>query len=575
METVKENTPEVKKKKIWPWVVVIALLLAGAGGAACWYFWPRPLLTAEMFVAADLETAPIYDAEGGAAGELVRGTTVTYVVEEEGEEEAYPGMTRLVMGGVDENGEVFEDGGVFAWIENAHLTDDPAKVVQTEKVYANMTMNLYDEVGYPAAALVEKGEELQVTGFEGLDENGVVQKYIVQVQRKDAVESGYITANYVCRTQEEASVIYNEKLSAIHAKRGDPYDGGDAKSLDYSYREKGNFPDNVMPKEVKALYLNNEFIPDVDTYLKIAKGCGINAFVIDIQDGGAVGYASPTMEKYSPSAYKAAWNGLEEYKNAVQKIKDAGYYVVGRITTFNDPYFAEDHPEYLIANPKGKPLKIGGMYWPSAYQRYVWQYKVDLALEAVELMGFNEIQFDYVRFPDGTWWFDDDEIDYRNTYGETKAQAIQRFLIYAADKLHAAGAYISADVFGETSNGYVCAYGQYWPAISNVVDAISAMPYPDHYGASGDWLPWEHPYDVLYSFGSSAAERQKETPCPAAVRTWIQAYSAIHEPYTYYGPNQIAAQIKALRDSGNTGGYMTWNAASSIQKYYDIQSALD
>ena len=575
MEAVKENVTEVKKKKIWPWILVSVLVLAAAGAAALWYFRPQPLVLDQAYVAADLETAPIYyyEEESTTTGEMVRGTLVTFVVEEPSEE--HPDMVRLVMES-PEGEEVFEDEATFAWIKTADLVDDPSKVVLTEKVYANMTMNLYDEVGYPAPALVEKGEELKVIGFDGLTEKGFVERYIVEVQRKDGTETGYMTANYVCRTQEESTVIYNEKLSAIHAKRGDPYDGGDAKSLDYSYREKGNFPDNVMPKEVKALYLNNEFIPNVDTYLKIAKGSGINAFVIDIQDGGAVGYASPTMEKYSPSAYKAAWNGLEEYRAAVKKIKDAGYYVIGRITTFNDPYFAKDHPENLIANAKnGKPLEIGGMYWPSAYQRYVWQYKVDLALEAVELMGFNEIQFDYVRFPDGTWWYDDDEIDYRNTYGETKAQAIQRFLIYAADKLHAAGAYISADVFGETSLGYVCAYGQYWPAMSNVVDAISAMPYPDHYGASGDWLPWEHPYDVLYSFGSTAADRQKETPCPAAVRTWIQAYSAIHEPYTYYGPNQIAAQIKALRDTGNTGGYMTWNAASSIEKYYDIQSALN
>ena len=147
--------------------------------------------------------------------------------------------------------------------------------------------------------------------------------------------------------------------------------------------------------------------------------------------------------------------------------------------------------------------------------------------------------------------------------------------MYACDRLHDAGVYVSADVFGECAEAYVCAYGQYWPAITNVVDAISAMPYPDHYSAYGDWLPWEHPYETLQTFGKKAAARQTEVPTPGAVRTWIQAYSAIKEPYTYYGPNQIAAQIRALRDTGNTGGYMTWNAASNISKYRDISSALD
>ena len=565
MEQVKEVREGAKKKRVWPWVLVTVLVLAAAG-VACWYFWPRPLVLAEAYVAADLETVTVYDEEGAAAGEIVRGSTVTYVVEEEDEER--PGMIRLVVGDVEEK--------VFHWIAAEHLTDDATKVVTTEKMYVRTPLCLLDETGAVPGELVEAGEALTVIGFEGLDETGFVARYKVTAMATDgSVAEGYVRADYLRRTEEDALKRDNEEIWEIHAKRGDPYDGGDAAGLDYHPREKTPIEGNVMPDEVKALYLNNEFVADVDTYLDIADGCGINAFVIDIQDGGAIGYASPTMQKYSPTAYEAAWNDLDEYQAAVKKIKDAGYYVVGRITTFNDPYFAEDHPEYLIAGTNGKPLKIGGMYWPSAYQRYVWQYKVDLALEAVELMGFNEIQFDYVRFPDGTWWFDDDEIDYRNVYGESKAQAIQRFLMYAYDRLHEAGAYISADVFGECSMGYVCAYGQYWPAISNVVDAISAMPYPDHYSASGDWLPWEHPYDVLYSFGASAAERQTETSSPAAVRTWIQAYSAIREPYTYYGPNQVAAQIKALRDTGNTGGYMTWNGASSISKYYDIQSALN
>lgn len=100
-------------------------------------------------------------------------------------------------------------------------------------------------------------------------------------------------------------------------------------------------------------------------------------------------------------------------------------------------------------------------------------------------MGFNEIQFDYVRFPDRTYSYEKSgEISMQNTYGEEKAQAIQKFLMYASDEIHSVGAYISADVFGESAHNYVTGYGQYWPAISNVVDVISAMPYPDHF-----WCP--------------------------------------------------------------------------------------
>jgi len=378
----------------------------------------------------------------------------------------------------------------------------------------------------------------------------------------------------VTDTQEAALANYDDGSYAIHADREDHYGGGYGANLDYFPREKGPIPGNEMPEECRTLYMATWSIDNVDEYLAIANGCDINAFVVDVVDGGAVGYAADVMQANCPSAVGAASNTVEEYKAAIQKLKDAGYYVIGRITTFNDTYFTWDHPEYAISDLSGNRLKLSGEYWPTAYSREAWQYKVDLAVEAVELMGFNEIQFDYVRFPDRTYSYEKaGTIDFRNTYGESKAQAIQRFLMYATDILHEKGAYVSADVYGESAFTYVTAYGQYWPAISNVVDAISGMPYPDHFGAQGSWKPWEHPYDILNSWGKSVVARQSETATPAAVRTWIQAYNAIKEPYNTYGPDEIAAQIKGLRDAGCTGGYMTWNSAASISKYTSLMPA--
>ncbi len=547
------------KKSRLPLVLLVAVLLVAAGVAA-YFLWPRPLVTAQGYIASPTETAPYTGEEGAALGTYPRGTAITYVVEEEDED--YPGMVRLVLGEKE-----------FAYIAKEHLTDDVAKAVTTEAVYATTATTLVDEAGSAPLAQLLKGDELQVTGYDGLTAEGAVVRYRI---RTEGGTEGYVPSRYVSLEQETAAKLHDEELQAFHAARGDDWGGGDAGELDYEPRPKVSIEGNTMPAEVKALYLNSEFVPLVDTYLDIASGTGINAFVIDIQDGEAVAYQSPTMEKYSPTAYAESRNTLADYRAAVKKIQDAGYYTIGRITAFNDPYYATDHPEHLIARTSdGQPQKIVGMYWPSVFQRGVWQYKVDLAIEAIETMGFNEIQFDYVRFPDGTWDFSDGYLDYRNDYGESKAQAVQRFLMYAADRIHDAGAYISADVFGECSSSYVCAYGQYWPAITNVVDVISAMPYPDHYAASGSYLPWEHPYETLYGFGESAAQRQTEAPTPGAVRTWIQAYSAIREPYTYYGPNEVAAQIQALRDTGNTGGYMTWHGASDTDKYYTLRPAFD
>ena len=413
------------------------------------------------------------------------------------------------------------------------------------------------------------GSELEFYLFR-LDENGEVLRWAVSCDRGQ----GYIDGENVRMTEEEALAQYDDALYQRHAARGDAWGGGDAAGLDYYPTEKPAFTDNVMPDEVRALYLNGSAIQYADSYIRLAQGTGINAFVVDIVDGTAVSYASPVMQQYSPSAYAAAQDTMEGFKANVQKLRDAGYYVIGRITAFNDAHLAADHPEYVISDLNGTPLKISSMYWPSAYNRTVWQYKVELALEAAAL-GFNEIQFDYIRFPDGAYKYEQaGTIDYKNTYGESKAQAVQRFLIYAAERLHDAGYYISGDVFGECANAYVTACGQYWPAISSVVDAISGMPYPDHYSAQGDYKPWEHPYTTVHNFGESAMARQSETASPGAVRTWIQCYNAIREPYNHYGAAELADEVRALRDAGCTGGFMTWNGASDIDKYAEVISAL-
>lgn len=559
-EREREQPVRRRRRSRWPGALLALLGLVVIAGLV-WHFTrqePEPLTLAEGYVAAPGESTALYDELGQEVQTLIRGSKISYVVEEPWEE--HPDQLRVPLG-EDEKGKP-----VFGWLNRENLSEALSGVVTLDTVYVRRAQNLTDAGGAPTGPLVERGQALTVTGYLGLQADGSVSQY--------QAEGGYIPAQYVRLSQAEAEAAYDQAVYQLHADRGDSWGGGDAAGLDFDPYEKPAFADNPMPEKVKALYLNNAAICYPESYIALAQQSGINAFVVDIMDGGAIGYASPTMQKYSPSAYAGAYNTLEEYQAGVKKLKDAGYYVIGRITTFNDPNLAADHPEQVISDLSGVPLKVSGMYWPTAYNRLVWQYKVDLALEAVELMGFNEIQFDYVRFPDGTWNHDKaGTIDYHNTYGESKAQAIQRFLQYACDRLHAAGVYVSADVFGECAESYVTAYGQYWAAISGVVDAISAMPYPDHYSAVGSWLPWEHPYECMKTFGDKAAQRQTETPTPAVVRTWIQCYNAIRAPYNTYGPDEVAAQIRALEDSGNTGGYMTWNGASSVEKYRSLLPA--
>ena len=203
-------------------------------------------------------------------------------------------------------------------------------------------------------------------------------------------------------------------------------------------------------------------------------------------------------------------------------------------------------------------------------------YNIVLALEAGE-MGFDEIQFDYIRTPE----YIPNNAEMHNRYQESYSQAVIHFLNYAAEILHDHKMYLSADVFGETS-GYdtknarcfVSGYGQFWPAVSNAVDVISSMPYPDHFapGAFGISAPWEDPGTLMLKWGQATKNCQDITYFPAKVRTWILAQNSATYG-TVYDAAKITAQIDALEKAGVNDGYMTWNAASSPVKYKQYQKA--
>lgn len=452
------------------------------------------------------------------------------------------------------------------------VTEEQASIFETEK-YVRTSTTVYN-IDNTILGFIKKGDPIKIKGFDKII-NGVVYRYKIEYNDKE----GLVYSKYLVDTKEEADKSYDEENSyQIHVKRGNTQGGGEAGNLDFYPYEKAHFEENKMPEEVRSLYMNAGVVKSVDSYIELAKKTNINAFVVDIKDNTAPAYPSEVMKNYSKTNYDHAINSFEDYKKAIQKLKENGFYVIGRITAFKDSYYVTDHKESAIADTNGEPYKHNGSYWPSAYDRKVWEFNVELAKEAVKEMGFNEIQFDYVRFPDRTYSLEKSgQMDLKNTYNETKAQAIQTFLMYACDQIHELGAYVSADVFGESAHHYVTGYGQYWGAISNIVDVISAMPYPDHFGAYEYGIKeivWTVPYKLLYTWGNDyAKKRQEEIPTPAIVRTWIQAYNTVRQPYIVYDSNKIKEEINALKDAGLNGGYMTWNASSSLSKYEEIAPA--
>ena len=469
---------------------------------------------------------------------------------------------------------IFIDDEEYYILDN-YLADNKEDCVLEKELWVYRTCSIYKDVnGSKLNGLILKGEKIDVIGHSPLKDDGTVERY--------EYVDGYILSKYLTKDENKAINEDDSNYAAYFQNSTiDPYGAGSASTLDYYPNEKPKFEDNIMPDVCQALYINRSALYDIEEYIDYALSTHVNTFVIDIRDSHIITYASPVMQEYSISSYNAAAFTLDEFKAKVQKCKDAGLYVVARITIFKDSNFMNDHPEYAILDKYDdyQPFKYGGAYWPSAYCREVWEYNVELAKECISDIGFNEIQFDYVRFPEQIDYFADvlDALDLRNKYNETRAEAVQRFLMYASDEIHSVNGYISADVFGETSEGYVCAYGQYWPAISNVVDVISPMPYPDHFSPHSYGIEeyvWEVPYKLLTRWGINTNKQQALIPTPAKIRTYIQGYNSIHEPYVVYDNSKLDEQIRALIDSGVYDGYIVWNAGSYIDVYELYKEAL-
>lgn len=518
--------------------------------------------TNKNYISSDINEVILYDLEYKESTKIVRGSEVfAYKYKEKVDDVIYIKIK-------------YNDK--FYLIEENNLTTDREKIIKEKELYVRTSSTIYKESdSSKISSFVKKGEKLEILGYDKINSDGSVNKYKIKYNDIE----GYVYGKYLVSSKEESLKVYDENgIQDYMAKMGDYLGGGSAVNLDYYPYEKPKFEDNVMPDEVRSLYINSGAVRNIDDYIDFAINNNINAFVIDIKDNTSPAYNSPVMKEYSKTNYEKALNDYEDYKEYVKKAKDAGIYVIGRITTFKDSYFVNDHREVAIKNSSSlEPFSHNGSYWPSAYNRYVWEFNVELAKEAVTEIGFNEIQFDYVRFPDRTTKLENSGvIDLQNVYDEEKAGALQAFVMYACDEIHAVGAYVSIDVFGESASNYVTAYGQFWPAISNVADVISGMPYPDHFNAHEygiEEVVWTVPYKLLDKWSKYVVSKQEIIPTPASVRTWIQTYNATKAPSVIYDADKISEQIQALYDNDLTGGYMTWNSSSNLLKYKEVSYA--
>lgn len=316
------------------------------------------------------------------------------------------------------------------------------------------------------------------------------------------------------------------------------------------------------PEHIRGIYLNawaSGSTRRVAALLELAARTEVNAFVIDIKD--ATGYVSHRTAV--PLAHEIGATEeirIRDLPGLLSRLAEAGVYPIARIVIVKDPLLAAGRPEMAVQDTAGGVWVDGkGIIWMNPHDRRVWEYHVALAREVAQ-MGFPEIQWDYVRFPDAPR----SELDrsvYPGAGDTTKAEAIRAFLQYARDELAPLGVKVTADVFGvTTSASRDVGIGQVWESFIDVVDAALPMVYPSHYwqGSFGIDTPNAYPYEIVSHALADAVRRSAKVEGAGSTRPWLQDFSLGDPPYE---APEVRAQIQAAYDVG-VHEWILWNPSS-------------
>lgn len=329
------------------------------------------------------------------------------------------------------------------------------------------------------------------------------------------------------------------------------------------------------PKDgVKGIYVtsNSTQGKKMDELVKFIKDSNLNTMVIDVKDDTG----NITM-KLNTGNKQVDKNTLDivDGKKLLKKLHDNNIYPIARIVTFKDTKLANEHPEWTFRNSDGSVWTNGkGDSFVNPFMKEVWKYDIDVAKAAAKA-GFQDIQFDYVRFPEGFENQADsltyNKGEYKNSQmssGDQRVDTITKFLEYANKELKPMGVNVSADVFGysalvENAPGI----GQSFPKISKNVDAISSMIYPSHW-SNGDFglqAPDTEPYKTVNRYiqkeNSLLDTLGKDKPIS---RPWIQDFTASYlgaGNYIDYDAKAISEEVQALKDNG-VNEFLLWNAGN-------------
>lgn len=479
---------------------------------------------------------------------------------------------------VDEIGEqesVIEYNKEKISVKNKYLVDSLEDCLQIDKIYPRRLIHLRDKKdGKLTSKVLKKGESAKVVHIDSEDLNpntGAIKWYEIKKDGKnywirgDCVE----TSEKMAQKNYAQNIIYSTYWDAYY---GDGYSKeAYINQIDYKPRKKQQYKNNPLPKDVNAIHTTLEnLIKYKDYFLNLHKTTSINGIVIELKgDNGQLAYQSKVTKDYLSNPKEATEHSvatLPELKQLIQEFKEEGYYTIGRIVTFKDELFAIQNPKEAITDFQNHPIVHNNEYWPSAFSRKAWMYNVDIAKEIADC-GINEIQFDYVRFPDGLSSIDS-EVNLHNKYKESRTSTLQGFLIYAKEELEPYKVYVAADVFAWP----IVAQddqdiGQFLPAITNVVDVVCPMPYTDHFsqGSMGIENPSLAPEETLYQFSKIYKKESDAIQNAAQYRTWIQGYD--------FESKDIKEQIRGINKAGYQG-YMVWYGGGNKDSFQYIEKGL-
>lgn len=350
---------------------------------------------------------------------------------------------------------------------------------------------------------------------------------------------------------------WEERNAALKAKQGEYY---------VPLPPPQDEPPNPRVK-VRGLYITGHTVGYPERYeqiLDLVDHSELNALVIDVKDdSGKMSYRSEIEIINTLDAYHQTVP-IADIRAILEDLHARGIYTIARIVVFKDNFLPTVKPEWCIPFKTGEVYRdnLGrGFAYGNPFQEEVWDYNIAIAKEAA-LLGFKEIQFDYIRFPDSAAYMET-VAEYPGRNGRPKAEAIKGFIERAREELAPYNVYLAHDVFGVIANSWADSddIGQIWEDFATGCDYICPMVYPSHYGYGyfGFPVPDANPAGTIKMSLSDAIKRNAPVKNPAVIRPWLQAFTATwikgHIPY---GAAEVRLQIDTALELG-LEEYMIWN----------------